>query len=142
MTPVTRHDPPPNGEPMALHVGELGRLFNPLDPAPLLERDLDPRVEEFIVDWSRELPAHAPLTLLVRIDRPSGSPSEETVVRQAMHRYFARRAAASRRRLTRLFHTGRISLLIGLVALTAFAIAAQFVARWAAEPARCCARAC
>jgi hypothetical protein len=125
-----RHHSLPNAGPIALHVEELVQLFNPIDPAPLLERDLDPRVEEFIVDWSRELPAQAPLALLVRVDRPSGSPSEETMVRQAIHRYFAQRATAARRRLTRLFHTGRISLVIGVAALTAFASAAQFVARW------------
>ena len=72
MRPVTRHHSAPNDEPIALHVEELGQLFNPIDPAPLLERDLDPKVEEFIVDWSRELPARARLELLVRIDRPSG----------------------------------------------------------------------
>ena len=129
---MPRHSTVPDETAISLHVEEMARLFNPIDPAPLLERDLDPRVEEFIVDWSRELPAHAALGLVVRIDRPAGSPNDETVVRQAIHRYFAQRAVASRRRLTRLFRTGRISLVIGLGVLTGLATLAQLVTRWAA----------
>ena len=112
-----------------VRVSELLQLFNSIDPAPFRERDLDPAVEEFIVDWSREAPTNAPLALLVRIDRPANSADGADVVREAIHEFFAQRAIAARRRLRRLFRYGRISLVIGLAVLTIFLVAAQFVFR-------------
>jgi hypothetical protein len=35
-------------------VAELRQLFNAIDPSPFRERDLDPRAEEFIVEWARD----------------------------------------------------------------------------------------
>jgi hypothetical protein len=48
-----------------VRVAELRQLFNAIDPSPFRERDLDPRAEEFIVEWARELPRDAPLALRV-----------------------------------------------------------------------------
>ena len=59
--PAEQHavgDPlPPHYERLDIHVGELKQLFNAMDPAPFRDRDLDPKAEEFIVDWSRSSPA-------------------------------------------------------------------------------------
>jgi hypothetical protein len=121
---------PADYELIELRVADLRQLFNSIDPAPFRERDLDPKVEEFIVDWSREAPNDVSLGLLVRLDRVVGPPEEVAVVRDAIHQYFDQRAAASRRRLRQLFRTGRISLLIGLSVLTTFIGIAEFIARW------------
>ena len=123
-------DPIPDGcTVIEVRVSELLRLFNSIDPAPFRERDIDPAVEEFIVDWSREAPANAPLALLVRLEHPARSADDAGVVRDAIHQFFAQRAIATRRRLRRLLRVGRVSLLIGLAVLTISIIAAQFVFR-------------
>ena len=111
-----------------VHVGNPWQLFNAIDPAPFGERDLDPRVEEFVVDWARDLTAEAPLALRIHVDRAAESADEGMVLGDAINRYFAQRAAATRRRLRRLFRVGRISLIIGLAALTALLAAGQLVA--------------
>ena len=110
-----------------VHVGALRQLFNAIDPSPFRDRDLDPRVEQFIVDWSREAPPGSPLALLVRLDRPANPADDAALVRDAIHAFFASRAAASRGRLRRLFRVGRVSLTIGLAVLTIFLVAAQFI---------------
>lgn len=102
-----------------LHVAELRQLLNSLDPSPFQERDLDPRAEEYIVGWSRELPRHEPFELLIYLDRTAGLPNEEQVLRDAIHAYFAERNRATRAELKQLFHRGRISLAIGLAFLAA-----------------------
>jgi hypothetical protein len=111
-----------------VHVGNPWQLFNAIDPAPFRERDLDPKVEEFVVDWARDLAAEAPLALRIHVDRTPGSAEEGVVLGDAINRYFAQRAAATRRRLRRLFRVGRISLIIGLAALTALLAIGQLVA--------------
>lgn len=101
-------------ETLEVRVGELKQLFHSIDAAPFRERDLDPRAEEFIVEWARELHSDAPLALVVRIERPSPAGDDDVVVQQAIAEYFGERALAARRRLRDLLRAGRTSLAIGL----------------------------
>src|SRR6266850_3365097 len=110
---------PPKSQVIEVRVAELRQLFNAIDPSPFRERDLDPRAEEFIVDWSRELPSDAPLALVVHLERAAGRADEAVILREAIHEFFAQRAAGSRRNLRQLFRRGRISLAIGLAFLAA-----------------------
>ena len=102
-----------------VHVGELRQLFNAIDPSPFRERDLDPRAEEFIVGWSRDHAADAPLALVVYLDRPAGAADEATILRDAIHEFFRQRAVGIRRTQRELFRRGRTSLAIGLAFLAA-----------------------
>lgn len=110
---------PPAGTVIEIHLAESKLLFNAIDPAPFRAKDLDPKAEEFIVEWARELPANVPLNLLVLLDRPAGLTDEAQVLRDAVSQYFAMRSQASRQRLKRLFKLGRTSLLIGMLFLAA-----------------------
>ena len=102
-----------------VRVAELRQLFNAIDPSPFRERDVDPRAEEFIVEWARDLPRDAPLALRVHLDRAPGRADEATLLGGAIRQYFNARAAGSRRSLRELFRRGRISLFIGLTFLGA-----------------------
>lgn len=110
-------------EIIEVRISELRQLFNPIDPSPFKDRDLDPGAEAFIVNWATGLPRRARLALLVHLDRSAGPPEEGTVVRDAIHEFFARRTREGRYRLHELFHRGRLSLLIAVgflaLALTA-----------------------
>lgn len=125
MTPAAGDSIPANSEIIEVRVAEVRQLFNAIDPSPFRERDLDPRVEEFIVEWSREVPRQTALALLVRVDHAAAPTNEADLVRDAIQRYFGERAKSSRLRLHRLFHTGRISLGIGLAFLTGFTVIGQ-----------------
>lgn len=109
-----------------VHVVELRRLFNPMDPSPLRDRDLDPNAEEYIVSSGREAPRTAPLHLLVELDRPAGA-ADIAQLREAMHRFFATRAVVTRRRLKEMFRRGRISLAIGIAFLGAALAASEMI---------------
>jgi hypothetical protein len=100
-----------------VHVAELRQLFNSIDPSPFGEKDLDPKAEEFIVGWAREIPRTAPLAFLVYLDRPAGLPNEPEALGDAVRRFFRSRSEVSRRRLHQLFRVGRWSLLIGVLFL-------------------------
>jgi hypothetical protein len=119
---------PANCELIEVHVGELKQLFNAMDAAPFRERDLDPRAEEFIVDWSREVAAARPLALVVHLSRETVRPEDAAVLRQAVHEFFAERALSERRRLKRLLRLGRTSLVIGLVFLGTAIVLGDLVA--------------
>jgi hypothetical protein len=101
-----------------VRVAELRQLFNAIDPSPFHERDVDPRAEQFIVDWASDLPSEKPWALVVHLDRPPGPADEVVTLRDAIHEYFGQRVVASKRRLRELFRRGRISLVIALAFLT------------------------
>jgi len=121
---------PPKCAVIEVHVPELKRLFNAIDPSPFRERDLDPKAEEFIVGWAKDLPRDSQLALLVHLDRPAGLPDEGIELRDAVHEYFGHRAEATRRRLRELFRRGRTSLLIGIVFLSGLIALGDFVSKY------------
>ena len=102
-----------------VRVTELRQLFNAIDPSPFRERDLDPRAEEFIVEWARDLPRDARLALLVHLERGAGKADEASILGESIHEYFGQRAVGARRQLRELFWRGRISLVIALAFLAA-----------------------
>lgn len=111
---ITSGDPiPPDCEVIEVHVVELKQLFNAIDPAPFREKDLDPKAEEFIVGWARDLDRNTLPALRVYVDRPAESPDESLVLREAVRVFFSQQSLTSRRQLRQLFRRGRTSLLIG-----------------------------
>jgi hypothetical protein len=116
-----------------VRVSELRQLFNAIDPSPFRQRDLDPRAEQFIVDWASDLPTDSPWALVVHLDRPAGRADEAAALREAIHEFFDQRVAAARRKLRDLFRRGRISLLIALAFLAASIAIGDAIAGYLAE---------
>jgi hypothetical protein len=116
-----------------VRVAELRQLFNAIDPSPFRERDLDPRAEEFIVEWAGDLPRDARLALLVHLERSAGPADEAPLLGESVHEYFKQRALQSRRRLRELFRRGRISLVIALAFLGASIAAGNAMANFLRE---------
>lgn len=121
---------PQNCRVIEVRVGGLRQLFNAIDPSPFRERDLDPRAEEFIVEWARELPPELPWALLVHLDRAAGKDDESVALRDAVHEYFAQRALSAQRRLRELFKRGRQSLFIALAFLAVSIAVGDTIASW------------
>lgn len=117
---------PGTRELIEVHVTELRLLFNPIDPSPLREKDLDQKAEEFIVSWARSARRDAQLGLQVYVDRP-GVADEAATVTDAIHQFFGQRALNASRRLSQLFRVGRTSLLIGIAFLTVAVTLASMV---------------
>ena len=104
-----RSEPAGRRYDIEVRVAELRQLFNAIDPSPFRERDLDPRAEQFLVDWARDLPTDGPWGLVVHVDRSAGAADEAAILQEAIHEYFSQRVAASRRELRQLFRRGRVS---------------------------------
>jgi len=120
----------PAGAPavLELHLGELRQLFDSLDPAPFRERDLDPKASEYIVDWARECPRNRPLAMVVHLGLQPVAPGDAPMLGEAVHEFYRGRAAATRQELSRLFQTGRISLVIGLAFLAVAVVVGEALA--------------
>jgi hypothetical protein len=124
---VTVEGFPPNCALIEVHLTELSQLFDSFDPTPFHKRDLDPKAEEFITGWARELDADAPLGLMVQIDREAYTPNATEIVQAAVLDHFSRRSQVTQRRLRQLFRQGRASLVIGLGFLAACLLVADLL---------------
>ncbi len=108
---------------------EITQLFNSMDPSPFQERDLDADAEEFILSWALEHPRRQRLKLVVYLARPPAEGDAATMIRQAVHHYFAYRAELNRREFSQLMRRGRAALVVGLAFLAACIATAQLVGR-------------
>ncbi|HEX6162500.1 MAG TPA: hypothetical protein VFZ31_03985 [Vicinamibacterales bacterium] len=122
-----RYELPPHCQLIEVHVTHLKQLFHSLDPTPFRERDLDPKAEEFIASWARDLDPDKPIALVVHVDEAPPAAEMQTL-HDAVRDYFAERMAATRRRLRQLFRIGRTSLVIGLIFLAASILTGDLLA--------------
>lgn len=101
-----------------------GELFASLDPSPLVERDIDNAVEEYIVDSAFDAPGDAPLALILHLAAPP-SAAETGAIGESVRNYFAFMAEREARRAQHLMRDGRQALAMGLLFLMGCTAAGQ-----------------
>jgi hypothetical protein len=118
---------------LELRLRELAQLFNSLDPAPFLDRDLAREAEEYIESWAMDYPTGSRLHIHVHLQKAptETEPDPEKLISEAIHHYFAYKGELARRELRRLLDQGRESLLIGLAFLAACLLGATAVDQYA-----------
>jgi hypothetical protein len=113
---------------IAIRVRTIAQLFNSFDPSPFRERDIDTDVEQYILDWVRELPPTTPFTIVVHLPPEETARPEAAGIAEAFRNYFAYRARVVDFDLRELFRVGRRSLAIGVTVLVACLSASQLIA--------------
>jgi hypothetical protein len=102
--------------PIDIRLRAVGDLFASLDPSPLVERDLDDAVEEFIVDWVNDLPQSGPIVLVLHLSEPAAD-ADNATLGESVRNYFAFMANREAQRVRRLWREGRQALAVGLLFL-------------------------
>lgn len=109
-----------------IHVSDLARLFNSLDPSPFWDRDLAKEAADFIEGEFEEKRADCVWHLRVNTARAHMNEQE---VQTAVRSHYEREARSMRLERWRFLRVGRYSLvgglLIFLTCITASALAAQ-----------------
>jgi hypothetical protein len=112
--------------PIRVRVPTVEHLFNPMDPTPLAERSLHPEVADWIEEWAEDIDHDRPL--VVQIDVADGRLADRAdVVAAGIRTHFEYREWQMGRELHKLLRTGRVSLVIGLVALGGFNAASRLI---------------
>jgi len=114
---------------LEIYLADIRRLFNSMDPAPFLERDLDPNAADYIHEWAEELRGKGPLKLVVKLGTPLGAEDTAAAVAKSVRDHFQRRAAATRRNLRDLLRMGRYSLLAAMLFLGPVIVIAESAAQ-------------
>lgn len=102
---------------LELRLRDVAQLFDMRDPAPFVEKDIDPDAEEWIVDSALEQRLGREYALVVHVDQADLSPEQAGQAGEAIRRHFARLARRSRLKLHRLIRRGLMRLAIGLTFL-------------------------
>jgi hypothetical protein len=109
-----------------VRVPTIDRLFNPIDPSPIHERSLNVEVADWIEEWAEDLDRDLPIEVEVHVTSGSTEGREDAVI-SGIHNHFEYREWQLGRQLHKLLREGRLSLVIGLIALTAFTTAARII---------------
>lgn len=112
-----------------LRLSSLDELFSSLDPSPLIGRDLDNIIEEYVVDCVREAASDAPLRLCVHIPGPAPSPSARDEAEAGIRNYFAFLHARQSRLLARFFSRSRRQAFAGALFLATCIAGSQILER-------------
>ena len=110
-----------------IRLKSLEALFNSLDPSPLVERDLDDTVEDYVVDCVRDAPHNAPLDLILHLPSEDGTDVDDTAIGQSVAHYFSFLSDRQARRIRRLLREGRQAALVGFLFLAGCTLGAQAV---------------
>jgi hypothetical protein len=116
-----------------IHLPALHELFNALDPSPLVGRDIDDRVEEFIVETARDTPSALEFELAVSVPADGAGGLDHGEVEAAVQAYFAYLRDVQRDRVRRLLRDGRQALALGLAFLVVCTALGQLVSAFAPE---------
>lgn len=100
-----------------LDLREVRQLFNSLDPAPFLEKDLDEKAEEYIVDAVREIGLRRRSKLVIHMPSSGFAGEDAHSITEAIHHYFNYRARHAGDDLKQMLAQGLASLVIGLAFL-------------------------
>jgi hypothetical protein len=109
-----------------IRLRDIRQLYNSLDPAPFLEKDLDKDAEDYIVDSVRDFPLPAPLKLIFHLPGPEQS-ATPALLAEAVHHYFRYRTDTAARQLKYTLQQGRISLAIGVSFLCLCVVASELI---------------
>lgn len=93
----------------------ISDLFKSIDPSPLVERDLDDEIEDFVVDWARDAPRGARIRLVIREE--AREPFDAAGIRESVANYFTYLRNRQDRRIRHLLREGRRALGVGVVFL-------------------------
>lgn len=102
------------------------QLFNSLDPAPFVEKDLDDDAEAYIVDSVKEFHLDTPLALVIHLPAAAKSPLTDAIP-AAIRNYFSYRAATTQRKMGFVIRKGRLAFLFGFAALFACLTASEMI---------------
>jgi len=101
------------------------QLFDGRDPAPFRERDLDEDAVDYIVGAFEEIPAKAPVTIVLWFAEGADASISTSTIREAVHGFFEAEIARIRRRIRQHVKQGQMALGLGLVLLTFFLFLAE-----------------
>jgi len=100
-----------------LRLNEIRRLFNSLDPAPFIEKDLDSDAENYMVDTVQDFPLATPLKLVIYLPEDQCHSESAASIPGAIRNYFSYRAHQADMKLRFILLQGRTALMIGLLFL-------------------------
>jgi hypothetical protein len=110
-----------------LRVRELRQLFNSMDPAPFLNKDLDREAEAYIENWALGIASNSRLQLTIHVEQFPAEADPGQMVALAVHNYFEYKVERVRSELRQLLRLGRASLLIGVAFVTVCLLAADLM---------------
>lgn len=96
-----------------LRLDRISQLYNSLDPAPFVEKELDPSADEYIVGSAEDLAGRHMRLVIILPEKELARP-ESAQIPASIRNHFALREQSEQRKLRTEWRRGRMNLYIGL----------------------------
>ena len=116
-----------------LRIGNLGQLFESMDPSPFREKALDDKAARYLLDSVREQPRDAPLRVVVHL--PESLRIAAHNLPDGIHNHFRFEVQQARRELRWRMGSGWRALLVGVLLLAACVVVGSLLAAQFADSA-------
>lgn len=114
---------------LALRVREISQLFNSMDPAPFLNKDLAREAEVYIESWAAGFNKNSRFHLTIHLEQWPSDGDPSATLTGAIHNHFSYKAERTHSELKHLLHLGRVSLAIGITFVSFCLLAANAIGR-------------
>ena len=118
---------PPPIHRLSLQVREIAQLFNSMDPTPFLNKDIDPRAEDYIETWASGFAPGSRFHITIHLEQWPTDVDPSEMLNAAIHNHFSYKAERTRSTLKHFLQQGRMSLVIGIVFVSLCLIAADAI---------------
>lgn len=110
-----------------LKISSIDQFYNPLDPAPRKEKELNPKVEEYILSPADDLHLKQDWVLAIYLPQNEINPLQEDILKNSVHTHFIRRADTLTKQARKKTNQIRINtafafLFLGLCLTAAYAL--------------------
>ncbi|MCB1214940.1 MAG: hypothetical protein KDK66_05630 [Deltaproteobacteria bacterium] len=94
------------------------QLFNPHDPSPFRQRDLDRDAAEYLLECAKEAKKKAELDLKIYLPQEQINPKLESLIQEAIQHYFSYEEELGLKKLKDLLAQGRLFFITGFLFLS------------------------
>ena len=105
----------------------LKNIFNTIDPAPILDKDLNDTASEYIISSVQEIGIRQPVKIIIYLPGKIDIRKWSKILTLAFNNFFEYKSQNEKQKLRFMFKDGRISFVIGIFFLVFCIIAGNFV---------------
>lgn len=113
---------------ISVRLPRIDELFVSFDPSPLVDRDIDNAIEEYIVDTATDSPRGSRFKLTIHLPSDARGEADAEILAKSIRNYFAFMRDREMLRVRRLLRDGRRALVVGLLFLAVCVGLGQVVA--------------
>jgi hypothetical protein len=105
------------------------QLFDSRDPAPLIEKDLDDKVVDYILSVVKETSSKKPCKIIIYFTEALPRTVTPQIIQKAIHNFFSYSSELTKKKIRHTFRLGRFSFMVAIIVLVTCLTLSQWISQ-------------